>query len=87
MNKLTNNQPELIKYIPQNFLEHICNEIGKIEETEFDKELKNIIFSHIDESNRLGMSSLENLLILRLPKQKKNFSILGKKLHEITLRL
>ena len=53
---------ELVKYIPQNFLEQICNETGSKHETDFDKELKKIIFSHVPVADRLGQDSLDSLL-------------------------
>ncbi len=53
---------ELVKYIPQNFLEQICNETESKQETDFDKELKKIIFSHVPPSDRLGQDSLDSLL-------------------------
>jgi len=53
---------ELVKYIPQNFLERICNESENKEETDFDKELKKVIFSHVPDEERLGQDSLDSLL-------------------------
>ena len=47
-------QPELIKYISQNFLEKICTQLGRIEESDFDRELKKVIFFTCDEPSRLG---------------------------------
>jgi len=85
--QIDTNQPELIKYLPQNYLEYICNQIGKIEETEFDKELKNIIFSHIDESNRLGMSSLEELIKFKTSQAEEKRFNLRKELHEINSKI
>jgi hypothetical protein len=55
-------QPELVKYIPQNFLEKICTQLGKIEESEFDRELKKVIFSHVESPYRLGQASLDELI-------------------------
>src|SRR5207237_9011659 len=52
-------QPELVKYIPQNFLEKICTQLGKIEETDFDRELKKVIFSHVEQPDRQGKASLD----------------------------
>lgn len=52
---------ELVGYIPQNYLEVICNEISS-SESQFDKELKSVIFSHVDEDERLGADSLDELL-------------------------
>ena len=46
---------EKVKYLPQNFLENICSE--DIDNVSFEKELKNVIFSHLDESDRLGQTN------------------------------
>ena len=55
-------KPELAKYIPQNYLEMICTQLGKIEESQFDHELKKVIFSHINIEHRLGKESLDDLI-------------------------
>jgi ABC-type lipoprotein export system ATPase subunit len=52
---------ELVGYIPQNYLEVICNEI-QTSDSQFDKELKSVIFSHVDEPERLGADTLDELL-------------------------
>jgi hypothetical protein len=49
---------EKVKYIPQKYLEILCNE----EKSEFEKELKKVIFSHVPEDERLGMISLDELI-------------------------
>ena len=56
---------ELVKYIPQNFLEQVCNETENKEETDFDRELKKVIFSHVPNADRLGEDSLDSLLSYR----------------------
>lgn len=56
---------ELVKYIPQNFLELICNETETKRETDFDKELKKVIFSHVPEEERLSQDSLDSLLTFK----------------------
>jgi hypothetical protein len=38
---------ETVKYIPQNYLETICNEVGETGDSKFDAELKSVIFSHV----------------------------------------
>jgi len=53
---------ELVKYIPQNYLEKICNEVRKLEEGDFDRELKSVIFSHVDSTETLGSSDLDSLI-------------------------
>jgi ABC-type lipoprotein export system ATPase subunit len=57
--KVDANKPERVKYIPQNFLETLCvNE----DEHDFEDEIKKIIFSHTEESNKLGFNSLDELI-------------------------
>lgn len=56
------NAYELVKYIPQSFLETLCNDLGSVEEGGFDQELRSVIFSHVREEDRLGESSLEDLI-------------------------
>ena len=53
---------ERIKYIPQNYFEEICTQLGGIEETAFDKELKNVIFSHVNQAERLEKRDLDELI-------------------------
>jgi len=55
---------ELVGYIPQNYLEVICNEI-QTADSRFDKELKSVIFSHVEETAKLGADTLDQLLTFR----------------------
>lgn len=54
-------QIETIKYLPQNYIETICNEISATGEGVFDAELKKIIFAHVPASERLGRQTLDEL--------------------------
>jgi len=76
-------QPELVKYIPQNFLEKICTQIGRIEETEFDHELKKVIFSHVSEADRLNKESLDELLKYKTAVATEKIGLLKQELHQI----
>lgn len=50
---------EKIKYVPQSYIETLCNEVeGKT----FQDELKNVIFSRIPESERLGTTNFNELI-------------------------
>lgn len=51
--------PERVKYIPQNFLERLC---ANVESDDFEKELKQIIFSHTPPDKRLDKSTLDELI-------------------------
>lgn len=52
----------LLKYIPQDYFEKICNQIPSVEESAFDVELKSVIFSHVAIADRLGKASFDELL-------------------------
>lgn len=75
--------PELVTYIPQHFLESICNEIVGMEETNFDKQLKKVIFSHVSSADRLGKSSLDELIIYKTSEANEKIEILKQELHRI----
>lgn len=55
-------KPTAVSYIPQNYLEKICNEVSNLPGSRFDLELKSVIFSHVSEDKMLGASSLDELL-------------------------
>lgn len=56
--KIPSTSLEKVKYIPQNFLEKLCNEnVNDLEE-----ELRNVIFSHVTESDKLKQISLDTLI-------------------------
>lgn len=56
---------EKVKYIPQSYLEDICNEIGAGKGGRFYDELQQVIFSHVPEVERLGFGTLDELLTYR----------------------
>lgn len=56
------NKPETVKYIPQTYLESVCTETSVDEESAFQNELRKVIFSHIDDAQRLGKTSLQELI-------------------------
>lgn len=76
-------RPELVKYIPQNFLEKICTQLGNIEESEFDHEIKKVIFSHVEEPYRLGQTTLDALIAFKTSEAGQRIDILKGELHRI----
>ena len=53
---------ERVRYIPQSYLERLCNEFASKGGGAFDMELRAVIFSHIPTAERLGKQSLDSLL-------------------------
>ena len=80
-------QPELVKYIPQNFLEKICTQIGKIEESDFDRELKKVIFSHVAIPERMGKASLDELITYKTSEAIAKSRILKQALHDLNMEI
>ena len=56
---------EKVKYVPQNYLEEICNEVGLGSQSRFYRELQEVIFSHVPPAERLGFHTLDELLAHR----------------------
>jgi ABC-type lipoprotein export system ATPase subunit len=67
---------EKIKYIPQDYLERICNEVSHGSGSKFYEELQNVIFSHVPISEQLGFSSLDDLLRHRSGETKRTIDLL-----------
>lgn len=53
---------ERVKYLPQSYLETLCNELGDGGSATFDTELRKIIYTHVPEEARLGYNSMDELL-------------------------
>ena len=53
---------ERVKYLPQLYLETLCNELGDGGSATFDTELRKIIYTHVPEDARLGCMSMDELL-------------------------
>ena len=78
---------ELVKYIPQNYLETLCNELGSADEEGFDDELRSVIFSHVPKQDRLGQNSLEDLIVHQTAQSTEKIEILQKELSRITTKI
>lgn len=78
---------ETIKYIPQNYLEAICNEVAGGEGSEFDKELKSVIFSHVPDHERLECDSFDALMAFRTNETREHIELLQRKLRGLNERV
>lgn len=56
------NGVERVRYIPQTYLEKVCTETEPGQQSEFQAELRKVIFSHISEADRLQKHSLDELI-------------------------
>lgn len=78
-------QPELAKYVPQNFLEKICTQLGQLEETDFDREIKKVIFSHVPHSDRMGKHTLDELIGFKTEEALAKAELIKHELHDLNL--
>lgn len=50
----------LVKYLPQGYFEDLCNDFQKVEQ--FRKEIESVVFQYIDDTQKLGKSSFQELI-------------------------
>lgn len=55
-----NGEIEKVKYLPQGYFERLTNEISTTEA--FQKEIENVVFTHLNEEDKLGFQSFDELL-------------------------
>lgn len=55
-------KPERVKYLPQNYFERLCSEVGDEAYEEFEHQLKQVVFTWLPEDRRLGETSLDGLI-------------------------
>lgn len=54
---------EKVKYLPQQYLDKLCNEMISDGKSSFDSEIKKVIFSHIAVDKRLNYETFDQLLL------------------------
>ncbi|PKN68577.1 MAG: hypothetical protein CVU54_14015 [Deltaproteobacteria bacterium HGW-Deltaproteobacteria-12] len=73
---------ERLKYLPQDHVEKVCNELIGIGESGFERELKSVIFSHVPEAQRLGQATLDDLVRFQTGEKQKRIDSLIKQFRE-----
>ena len=76
-------KPERVRYLPQHFIENLCNEIATGNDTNFTKELRKVIFLHVPTEKQLQMSTLDELLDYLIKARKQAFAQVQQSLHAI----
>ena len=75
---------ERVKYLPQDHVEKVCNELVGLGEEGFERELKSVIFSHVPEAQRLWHATLDDLVQFQTGEKQKRIDSLIKQLREIS---
>lgn len=73
---------ERLKYLPQDHVETVCNELAGLGEEGFEQELKAVIFSHVPDAERLGHATLDELVRFQTGEKQKRIDSLLKQLRE-----
>lgn len=63
--KVEPDEPERVKYLPQNFVEKICNDLATPSGGAFERELKKVVFSKVPAAEQLQKRSLDELVHYR----------------------
>ena len=79
--------PRDVSYIPQSHLEAICNEVNNVLGSQFDSELKSVIFSHVAAHKKLNAESLDELIRFQTGPIEERIETLRNELHEINGRV
>ncbi len=77
-------KPEAIRYLPQNYFEQLTNEL---EIEQFRREVEDVVFSHVEETERLGKSSFAELEEYKTLQSKHDVSSLKQKLRALNLEI
>lgn len=77
-------QPEKVKYLPQNYFETLTNEI-KVKE--FQNEIEEVVFSHVEETDRLNQTNFTDLQNFKTQESRDKISALKTSLRELNHRL
>lgn len=71
---------ERVKYLPQDHVEKVCTALSVAGGEEFEKELKEVIFSRVPDELRLGSASLDSLVAFRTEETQARIDTLVKQL-------
>lgn len=77
-------KPEAVRYLPQNYFEQLTNEI---EIEEFRREIEDVVFSHVDETDRMGKETFAELQEFKTLQSKQEASNLKARLRETNFQI
>lgn len=77
----------MVKFVPQNLFERICSDLDSVKGGVFDQELKQAIFSHVPEADRLSTATLDDLIAYKTDEVNTALADLRGELHEANERV
>jgi ABC-type multidrug transport system ATPase subunit len=80
-------EPERVRYLPQRAIEDLCNELNSDGPSDFEGELKKVIFSHVPPEQQMQKESLDELLDFKTGPSKEAIRQLQKTLTTLNGRI
>lgn len=80
-----NSIEEKVKYLPQSYFEDLCNEIDNNQN--FIKELNQVVFKHIDETDRLGKNTFDEFIEEKKMNSEETIKTLRNELYDINSKI
>lgn len=77
-------KPELVRYLPQNYFEKLTNDI---EIKAFRKEIEDVVFSHVEETDKMGKSSFGDLQEFKTQQVIHETSVLKSRLSDLNIEI
>ncbi len=78
---------ESVKYLPQEYIESVCNELQEHGGGKFSQELTSVIFSHVDQSERLDCATFDALLKYKSSEKQNAVDVRRESLRAVVERL
>lgn len=75
---------ERVRYLPQDHVENVCNELAVLGEDGFEKELRSVIFSRIPEIKRFGFTNLQDLIEFDTDEKQHRIDSLLRQVREVS---
>lgn len=76
--------PEKVEYLPQKYLEKIC---ANIEDDEFRGKLNEVIFGYVEDKDRYGNTTLEELITYLTSQTEEDIKLANDSLHEANKKI
>ena len=76
--------PESVRYLPQNHFENLTNEI---EINAFRRKIEDVVFSHVDETERMGQETFEKLQDYKTTQSRSETSTLKASLRRMNIEI
>lgn len=83
--KVLDSSSEKVKYLPQGYFERLTNNHESIDD--FNKEIEEVVFTHLEETDRLGKTTFEELISFKTSVSEEEIQVIKNRLQIINKSL